>query len=223
MSEYRSSVQYAGVADVHGLLAALKATDARDRQHARELLIAVGRPAVGPLVRLLDDPDHRVRWEAVKTLAAIGDPAAAPALIDALEDDAADVRWVAAQALIDLGHEALRPLLSGAGVPSQLAGIAGRGAPRAQPVVLAGFAQAGQARVSRAERAVAADGRPLGRLFRAQRYAHEPTRLSTYSPFPQAREGPGVRAAAERSVGQTFLSAPQNAIEEQTGMSAPPC
>ena len=107
MSEYRSSVQYAGVADVHGLLAALKATDARDRQHARELLIAVGRPAVGPLVRLLDDPDHRVRWEAVKTLAAIGDPAAAPALIDALEDDAADVRWVAAQALIDLGHEAL--------------------------------------------------------------------------------------------------------------------
>jgi HEAT repeat protein len=112
MSEYRNSVQYAGLAEVYDLIAALSGKKAADRQHARELLIAVGRPAVGPLVRLLDDADQKVRWEAVKTLAAIGEPAAAPALIEALEDDAADVRWVAAQALIDLGHEALRPLLA---------------------------------------------------------------------------------------------------------------
>jgi HEAT repeat protein len=112
MSEYRNSVQYAGLADVQSTIAALRGTNPADRQHARERLIAIGRPAVAPLVRLLDDPHHQVRWEVVKTLAAIGDPAAAPALTEALEDEAADVRWVAAHALIDLGHEAVRPLLS---------------------------------------------------------------------------------------------------------------
>ena len=76
MSEQRNSVGYAGLADVRGLIAALGGPNPADRQHARDMLVAVGRPAVGPLVRLLDDPDHRVRWEVVKTLAAIGDPAA---------------------------------------------------------------------------------------------------------------------------------------------------
>ena len=112
MSEYRNSVEYAGVADIHGLIASLAGASPAERQHAREALASIGRPAVGSLIRLLDDPQWQVRWEAVKTLAAIGDPAAAPALIGALEDEHGDVRWLAANALIDLGHEALQPLLS---------------------------------------------------------------------------------------------------------------
>jgi HEAT repeat protein len=112
MSDYESSVKYAGAADMHGLIAALGASNPADRQHAREALIRIGRPAVAPLIRLLDAPHPLVRWEAVKTLAGIGDPAAAPALIGAMEDDNRDVRWLAASALIDLGHEAMQPLLS---------------------------------------------------------------------------------------------------------------
>ncbi len=112
MWEYRNSVEYAGVADIHGLIASLAGASPAERQHAREALASIGRPAVGSLIRLLDDPQWQVRWEAVKTLAAIGDAAAAPALIGAMEDEHGDVRWLAANALIDLGHEALQPLLS---------------------------------------------------------------------------------------------------------------
>jgi HEAT repeat protein len=112
MSEYYNSVEYAGQADVHGMIEALAGTNPIDRQHAREALVAVGRPAVGRLIRLLDDSRSQVRREVVKTLAAIGDSAAAPGLVDAMEDEEVDVRWLAAQALIDLGHEALNPLLA---------------------------------------------------------------------------------------------------------------
>jgi HEAT repeat protein len=112
MSEYRNSMEYAGLADVQDLIAALAGPNPAERQHAREALVAVGRPAVGPLIRVLDDPRSQVRWEAVKALASIGDHAAAPALIGALEDEDWDVRWLAANALIDLGHEAMQPLLS---------------------------------------------------------------------------------------------------------------
>jgi HEAT repeat protein len=112
MSESRNSVEYAGLADLHELIAMLASSNPADRQHARGALIAVGRPAVGALIGLLNDSHPQVRWEAVKALAGIGDRAAAPALIGAMEDDNGDVRWLAANALIDLGHESLQPLLS---------------------------------------------------------------------------------------------------------------
>jgi HEAT repeat protein len=107
-----NSAKSPAAADVHELVAALSAANAIDRQHAREALVTIGRPSVSPLIRLLDDPHPQIRWEAVKALGAIGDPAAAPALIGALEDEESDVRWLAADGLIDLGHEALQPLLS---------------------------------------------------------------------------------------------------------------
>ncbi len=92
MSEYRNSVACVGVADAHDLIAALAGTDPGERQQAREALIAQGRSAVAPLIRLLDDARPRVRREAVKALAGIGDRAPAPALIGALEDEEGDVR-----------------------------------------------------------------------------------------------------------------------------------
>jgi HEAT repeat protein len=112
MSELVNRLERPTAADIHDLIAALAAANPAERQHAREALVAVGRSAVDPLIRLLDDPHPHVRWQAIKALGAIGDPAAAPALITALEDEEGDVRWLAANGLIDLGHEALQPLLS---------------------------------------------------------------------------------------------------------------
>jgi HEAT repeat protein len=42
--------------------------------------------------------DH-IRWEAAKTLGAIGDTRAIPSLVKALEDSDSDVTWLAAEAL----------------------------------------------------------------------------------------------------------------------------
>jgi HEAT repeat protein len=112
MSELLNNPKEAGASDIRGLIAALKGTNPADRQHARDALVALGKPAVAPLVQLLNNPHPQVRWQAVKALDAIGDPAAAPALVAALDDEEGDVRWLAANGLIDLGREALVPLLS---------------------------------------------------------------------------------------------------------------
>ena len=83
MSETASPTSAAGniisrKEDIGSLIAALASPDRVTRQTARETLVAVGHPAVGPLIALLDDRHDHVRWEAAKSLADIGDPAAAP-------------------------------------------------------------------------------------------------------------------------------------------------
>ncbi len=52
-----------------------------------------------------------MRWEAVKILGEMLDPAAAPALVEALRDAQSGVRWLAAEGLIALGPSGLEPLL----------------------------------------------------------------------------------------------------------------
>jgi len=71
----------------------------------------MGSKAVGPLVKALASPKKYVRWEAAKALGRIGDPAAAQALVAALEDEMFDVRWLAAEGLIAMGRKGLVPLL----------------------------------------------------------------------------------------------------------------
>lgn len=94
------------------LVEKLTEKDPVERKRAREILATMGKPAIEPLIPLLNDRRPHVRWEAVKTLGSIGHPHAAPVLIYALEDDNGDIRWVAAEGLIDLGYDALEPLLS---------------------------------------------------------------------------------------------------------------
>ncbi len=74
--------------------------DGATRQKARKSLVALGKPAVFSLIRALQNSkvDH-VRWEAVKTLDAIGDIRAIPQYVNALEDTDSDVAWLAAEAL----------------------------------------------------------------------------------------------------------------------------
>jgi HEAT repeat protein len=115
MSETASPTSAAGniisrKEDIGSLIAALASPDRVTRQTARETLVAVGHPAVGPLIALLDDRHDHVRWEAAKSLADIGDPAAAQALVQTLEDRDAGIRWLAAEGLIRMRRAGLKPL-----------------------------------------------------------------------------------------------------------------
>jgi HEAT repeat protein len=112
MSGLANDLERTAVADIHDLIAVLTDTNPVDRKHAREALVSIGKPALDPLIRLLNDHRPHVRWEAVKALGSIGDQVAVPALVGALEDEDGDVRWLAAEGLIDFGLEAVQPLLS---------------------------------------------------------------------------------------------------------------
>lgn len=98
-------------ATIGSLVGDLASKDGLVRESARLSLVAVGRPVVGALIKLLADRNRRVRWEAAKALSQIADPKAAPALVRALEDEEFSVRWLAAKGLIALRSEGLAPLL----------------------------------------------------------------------------------------------------------------
>jgi HEAT repeat protein len=97
--------------DIDSLVQDLNSYHWQTRFHARESLVAIGRPAVASLTKALFDPRRQVRWEAAKALGEIADPAAAPALVKTLEDREDDIRWLAAEGLIALEKEGLIPLL----------------------------------------------------------------------------------------------------------------
>ena len=97
--------------DIDSLVAALASHDRVTRQTARATLVGLGHPAVAPTIPLLNDRNDHVRWEAAKTLAEIGDPAAAEALVKTLEDRDAGIRWLAATGLIHMRRAGLQPLL----------------------------------------------------------------------------------------------------------------
>lgn len=97
--------------NIGSLIAALASKDVQTRQHARERLVAAGRPAPVPLLEALKDRREMVRWEAAKALQEIADPSAAAAMVTTLEDEDAGVRWLAAEGLIALGRAGVAPLL----------------------------------------------------------------------------------------------------------------
>ncbi len=114
MSQNANPIEDAGNVhnpDIDSLVAALASPDRVTRLTARETLVSLGHPAVGALISLLDDRHDHVRWEAAKSLADIGDPAAAEALVNSLEDHDAGVRWLAAEGLIRMRRACLKPLL----------------------------------------------------------------------------------------------------------------
>ena len=90
----------------------LKSEHASTRRHARESLVAIGVPAMPPLMALLSDSNTLTRWEAVKTLGEIGGAGVAEALVHTMEHDQDEgVRWLAAEGLAGLHEAGLAPLL----------------------------------------------------------------------------------------------------------------
>ncbi|MDO8842497.1 HEAT repeat domain-containing protein [Methanocalculus sp.] len=81
------------------------------RWKAAEALARIGRPAVGPLISLLDDPDEDVRWKVAIALGEIGDQRAISPLISLLADPDSYVRSRAALALGAIGDRATPDLI----------------------------------------------------------------------------------------------------------------
>jgi hypothetical protein len=93
------------------LIAHLSSPRAAARERARQGLVALGRPAVVPLVESLATANDQGQLEATKALAEIADRSAIPALVRCLEADSHEVRWVAAEGLVNIGADAVEPLL----------------------------------------------------------------------------------------------------------------
>ena len=98
-------------ASVDSLIATLSSPDGLTRQKARIDLVRIGEPAVGALAAVLTGTPGVAHWEAAKALGQIASPSAAPALVDALEDNEFSVRWLAAEALVAVGGQGLAALL----------------------------------------------------------------------------------------------------------------
>ena len=93
------------------LIDALSSKDGMARMRARETLVLMGS-AAGPALRAAEaSGNKRVRWEAVKALAALADPADLARFVALLDDPDSDLRWLAATGLIGLGPQAARPVL----------------------------------------------------------------------------------------------------------------
>jgi HEAT repeat protein len=86
--------------NLESLMNLLASKNGATRMKARKSLVALGKPAVPSLNRTLQySKEDHVRWEAAKTLGAIGDMRSIPALVSALEDSDQGVVWLAAEAL----------------------------------------------------------------------------------------------------------------------------
>ena len=99
-------------AAIDALLVPLADRALSSRRHAAmAALEAMGEPAVGPLVALLESEDATVRRNAAEMLGWIGSPSATPALQALLDDESATVRSQAAWALGEIAdrdaHQAL--------------------------------------------------------------------------------------------------------------------
>jgi HEAT repeat protein len=101
----------AKVESIETLINNLGNADDDVRVKARRSLVAMGKTAVAPLAKGLENKKYLIRWEAAKALNEIGNPAAAPALVKALEDEEFDVRWIAAEGLIKMNINGVIPLL----------------------------------------------------------------------------------------------------------------
>lgn len=87
------------VADLVPLLAALGHTDTEHRTTVSTALAQFGRAALAPLTEALQAPQAEQRAHAAEVLGLLGEPAAAPALGEALSDEVWEVQFAALSAL----------------------------------------------------------------------------------------------------------------------------
>lgn len=88
---------------VEPLVQALRDPDPLVVTLAEDALEQAGSAAVPVLLRVLETGSYAVRLEAIRALAAIGDPQAIPALYAALDEDSALMEYFASQGLEKMG------------------------------------------------------------------------------------------------------------------------
>jgi len=93
------------------LIRDLGSAQAPVRNYARHRLVAAGHEAIPALTWALEHASIYGRSQAAKALGEIGDPVAAPALVNALDDNCVSVHLMATEALVALGKPALSALL----------------------------------------------------------------------------------------------------------------
>jgi HEAT repeat protein len=90
---------------IDSLIAELNCDDVVKCQKARRKLVNIGKPAVPSLMKLMSHKNKMVRWEALKILGKIADPATTGLFLDSLKDDDFELRWVAAEGLGAIGKD----------------------------------------------------------------------------------------------------------------------
>lgn len=78
---------------------------------AADALVAIGQPAVTPVLALLDGGSDAVRENAVEILGKLRAPEAAPAIVELLRDGGDRLHRRAVDALINIGAPAVTPLI----------------------------------------------------------------------------------------------------------------
>jgi HEAT repeat protein len=81
------------------LIGAFKKTWGGIDAYCAEALVKIGRPAVKPLLRVLDGPDLNTRYWSIEALGQIGDARAIEPLIALLSDQDAIIRYSSTKAL----------------------------------------------------------------------------------------------------------------------------
>ncbi len=100
------------VLEIKELVDKLCTDDGVKRKETREKLISKGAVVMAYVKDLYYHPKHHCRWEAMKVMEEIADPAAIPLFLEALEDEESDIRWIAAEGLIHTGKLTIQPLLN---------------------------------------------------------------------------------------------------------------
>ncbi len=85
------------------LIAALSVEDQILAHLAMAALVAIGEPAVLPLIDVLENGPHRAQLEALQALARIGDKRSIPALYAVLDKDSALMEYWASEGLEKMG------------------------------------------------------------------------------------------------------------------------
>lgn len=107
-----ASAEPVGAEAVEGLINLLRSSDnAGLRNSAVESLERLGKVAVEPLCRYLDDPDQDLRKFVIDVLGSIRCASCVPLLVKALNDDDPNVRVAAAENLGKIGEAAAVPFL----------------------------------------------------------------------------------------------------------------
>ena len=93
------------------LISAFSKTWAGIDAYCAEALVKIGRPAVMPLLRVIEGPDSNARYWSIEALGDIGDTRAVEPLIALLADNDVIIRYGAAKALGAIGDfRAFNPL-----------------------------------------------------------------------------------------------------------------